>query len=179
MEREQDLSEDCFPWLQWREAEAAMHVTLLGSRLATSAQEAVADRVFWLFVSSLRRGKEIRHPRAWAARVTCNELWTARRARVLEALADDSPLPAEPETPAPRRPDDPWAVITAEEARFLDRLSESERRVYEYLREHRSLKGCGERLGMSPRDVRVRLRRVCEKVEGILRGFVPPPPSTS
>jgi DNA-binding CsgD family transcriptional regulator len=94
-----------------------------------------------------------------------------------EALADDSLLPVEPKDPAPRLPDDPWAVITAEEARFLDRLSESERRVYEYLREHRSLKGCGERLGMSPRDVRVRLRRACEKVEGILRGFVPPPPS--
>jgi DNA-directed RNA polymerase specialized sigma24 family protein len=177
MEREQDLSEGCFPWLQWLEAEAGMHLALLGSSLATSAQEVVADRVFWLFVSSWRRGKEIRHPRPWAARVTWNELWTARRARALEALVDDSSLPAEPETPAPRLPDDPWAVITAEEARFLDRLSESERRVYEYLREHRSLKGCGERLGMSPRDVRVRLRRVCEKVEGILRGFVPPPPS--
>lgn len=177
MESEQDLSEESFPWSRWFEAELGMHSTLQGCALATSIQEEVAERVFWVFVASWRRRTEPRNPRAWARRVTRNELWNKRRHGHHHCPLDDEvELAAESEDPAPHLPDDPWAVIKSNELKIVTALSELERRVFEYLRDHRSLKGCGERLGMSPRDVRIRLRRICAKLGGTLPGSVPPLP---
>jgi DNA-binding CsgD family transcriptional regulator len=175
MENQRDLSEHTFPWPHWLAAEPGVQAMLRRSELATSRQEIVADRVFWRFVATWRVGPEIRNPRAWAKAVTSKELWRERRRHEASLLGDRVEQVPEREGCDVPLPDDAWALVVPHEGKLLGCLSALERRVYECLRDRRTVQGCCERLGMSPRDVRTRLRRICSKLHGILAHVAPPP----
>lgn len=175
---EHDPSGRSQAWQYWFAAEDALRSLLARSRLPTSSQEAVAGRVLFRLLSRLLGGKVVDHPFRWVAVVARKEIWRERRSkgplllgREMEDLNTLLPL-----APAPPLPDDPWAVVLVNECMILARLTKQERRVYEYVRDFRRLKGCADQLAMSPRDVRTRFRRICQKLSGILGNIVPPPP---
>jgi hypothetical protein len=175
---ESDLSEPDFPWKLWSEIQEVVDATVSRSGLAASIQEDCVNRVFWLFFAAWIRGLEVRHPRAWGAKMARRVLWRERRiGHPLQLGSEHDEIATAQETSAAAvLPPDAWAFVQQQEPVIRERLSVQEWRVYEYVRDHRHLRGAAARLGMSARDVRVRFRRICSKLHGILRGFVPPPP---
>jgi DNA-binding CsgD family transcriptional regulator len=116
----------------------------------------------------------VEHPRAWIRTVFAKAVWQYRR-RPARLDFDEDSHPSVTEAPTM----DLDALCAALQTRVPDvraMLTDAEARVFDLVLAGRTIAACAGELSMSRWAVRVRFRRVCDKLGGIFFADSFPPP---
>ncbi len=165
-------------WDEWSKAEVIVLRLLAASRLPAAEQEIVGTLVLFALLRACHVGSPVENAAAWVCTVAARKIGNLRARGIARHLGDEREGVNAPSTGDLPHPDlsDLRQMLLGREVSVQEQLSPMERLVYIAVRQGMSLREAAVSLAMSERDVRIRFRRVCTKLCGILMHLVPPPP---